>query len=194
MKLSLILLLVFSCSSWAKEYSRGNQACTDLSEYFFKEDSENIYNQYMHASCLVIKGQDALGMARIYHLADHNSHIPSSFFIGDYLSTDGKFNDQVTDTNIDEALKYYFRTLALIDLHPNYPGEEFNFYESEFQAELVSALHISNLYLNKYIVGIYSETCKRAIQYGYQESCPILSEEYQHITLDSLNQSLKYTQ
>ncbi len=197
MKLIVVVLsLLLAGSGWAgaKEYRRGNQICTDLSEDFFKEDSENIYNQYAHAGCLVIKGQDAAGMPMIYHLADHESHIPSSFFIADYLRSDGQFNEQVTDTNIDEALKYFFRTLALIDLHPYYPGEEFNFYESEFQAELVSFSEIPNLYLNKYIIGIYSETCERAIQHGYQESCPILSEEDQRTTLDSLNQALRFAQ
>ena len=197
MKLIVVVLsLLLASSGWAgaKEYRRGSRVCTDLSEVFFKEDSENLYNQYAHASCLVIKGQDALGMPMIYHLADHESHIPSSFFIAEYLSTDGQFNEQVTDTNIDETLKYYFRTLALIDLYPYYPGEEFIFYESEFQAEVVSFISLLNLYLQKYINGTHGETCERAIQHGYQESCPIYSEEDQRTTLDSLNQALRFAQ
>jgi len=197
MKLIVVVLsLLLASSGWAlaEKYTRGNQTCSDLSEDFFKEDSEDLYNQYMHASCLVIKGQDAAGMPMLYHLADHESHMPSSFFIGKYLSSDGQFSEQMTDTNTDEALKYYFRTLALIDLYPYYPGEEFNFYESEFQAELVSFFNIPNLYFNKYAIGIYSETCERAIQHGYQESCPILSEEDQRTTLDSLNQALRFSQ
>ena len=197
MKLIVVVLsLLLASSGWAgaEEYSRGDQACTDLSEEFFKEDSESISNQYGHASCLVIKGQDALGMPMIYHLADHESHIPSSYFIAEYLSTDGQFNEQITDTNIDEALKYYFRTLALIDLYPYYPGEEFDFYEYEFQAELDSVFNIPSLHLNKYIIGIQSETCKRAIQHGYQVSCPTDSEEYQRTKLDSLHQALRFAQ
>ena len=196
MKLIVVVLsLLLASSGWAgeKEYRRGSRVCTDLSEVFFKEDSENLYNQYAHASCLVIKGQDALGMPMIYHLADHESHIPSSYFIGRYLHSDGQFNEHTTRTNIDETLKYYFRTLALIDLHPNY-GIEFNLYEAIFQVELYSVLYIPDLYLFKYAIGIESETCEKAIQHGYQESCPILSEEYQRTTLDNLNQALRFAQ
>ncbi len=194
--IAVVLSLLLAGSGWAgaKEYRRGTEVCTDLSEEFFKEDSENLFNQYAHASCLVIKGQDALGMPMLYHLADHESHIPSSFFIADYLSTDGQFNDKLTTTNIDEALKYYFRTLALIDLYPYYPGEEFDFYEIEFQAELYSVLSIPLLYLNKYEKGIRGDNCKRLIQNGYQKSCPIFAEEYQRTTLDSLNQALRFAQ
>jgi len=197
MKLIVVVLsLLLASSGWAlaEKYIRGDKACTDLSEDFFKKDSESISNQYGHASCLVIKGQDALGMPMIYHLADHESHIPSSFFIGEYLSSDGQFEDIDTDTNMDEALKYYFRTLALIDLYPYYPGEEFDFYEFEFQAELVSVFAIPILYLRKYSTGYRGDTCERAIQHGYQGSCTIYSEEYQRTTLDSLNQALRFAQ
>jgi len=197
MKLIVVVLsLLLAGSGWAgaKEYRRGTVVCTDLSEEFFKEDSENLYNQYAHASCLVIKGQDDTGMPMLYHLADHESHIPSSYFIARYLKTDGELDKQLTNTNTDEALKYYFRTLALIDLYPYYPGEELNRYEIEFQAELYSVENIPILYLNKYEIGIRDDTCERFIQNGYQGSCPIYSEEYQHTTLDSLNQAMRFAQ
>ncbi|MCY4307993.1 MAG: hypothetical protein OXC57_06935, partial [Rhodobacteraceae bacterium] len=87
-----------------------------------------------------------------------------------------------------------FRTLALIDLYPYYPGEEFNFYEFSFQAELSSVFAIPAIYLGKYQKGIKGDTCERAIQHGYQGSCTIYLEEYQHTTLDSLNQALRFAQ
>ena len=195
MKLSLILLLLFASSSWANGYKRGNQVCSDYqyAEEVFKQDSEDISNQYMYASCLVIKGQDATGLARLYHLADHNSDIRSSQFLGNYFSSDGQFTNHLTKTTIEEALKYYFRTLALMDLYPNYPGEDFIFYELEFQAELNSSYLIPVLYLEKYLLGSQSDSCKRAIQYGYQGECPTYEAyDYEFTTIDSLNEALRY--
>ena len=192
MKLSLILLLVFSCSSWANEYRRGNQVCTDLSEKYYKEDSEDISNQYMHASCLVIKGQDAAGLPRIYHLSDHNSHIPASLFLGNYLGSDGQFNTYLTETKIDEAIKYYFRTLALIDLNPGYPRRmDLDIFEYDFQAELKSAYQLPILYLHKYRLGVMNDSCIKALQYGYKGECPT-HHGYESTTRHSLNEALIY--
>ncbi len=193
----IVSLLVFSWAGYANgendnEYRRGNRACTDFSEQAYKEDPEDLFHQFMQASCLVIKGQDEQGLPTIYHLSDHNSHIPASLFLGNYLSSDGTFTATLTETNIDEALKYYYRTLALIDLSPNYPHyEDLHHYEYDVQAELKSLLQIPTLFAQKYRIGIMNDSCLKAVAHGYTGDCPT-HHGYESLTVSSLEELLRY--
>ena len=190
--LILLLFVVLPCSAWAeKKYKRGNHSCSDLSEEYYRQDPDDLYRRYMYASCLVIKGQDNQGLPELYTLADHHDSIQASYFLADYLGSDGQLNTYLTETNIEEALKYFFRTLALIDLSPYYPGEEYSIYELNFQAELGSTYYIPLLYVQKYMVGIMNDSCKRAIAHGYKEECPT-HHGYDTTTMDSLKKAIQY--
>ncbi len=190
--LGLLLLAVLPGSAWAELYERGNRVCTDFSEAEYRRDPDSISNRSMYASCLVIQGKDNEGLPELYTLADDHNYIPANYFIGKYLSSDGKFDSSLTRTNIDEALKYFFRTLALIDLYPNYPaGEDFHIYESVFQAELGSWIELPLLYLEKYKLGVFTDYCKRAIPHGFKKRCPIY-QDLEYTTIDSLKKIRQY--
>ena len=189
--LGLLLLAVLPGSAWAELYERGDQACTDFSEEAYRSDPDDLYNRSAYASCLVIKGKDNEGLPELYTLADDHNDIPASYFIANYLRTNGKLDGTLTKTNIDEALTYFFRTLALIDLKPHYPGEEFRLYESVFQAGLGSWVELPILYLEKYKLGVGTDYCKRAIAHGYKENCPIY-QDLEYTTMDSLKKIRQY--
>ena len=60
-RLALVLVLLgltFPAGGEGAEYKRGNKSCTDKSEEYYRLDSEDPDNQYLYASCLVIKGND----------------------------------------------------------------------------------------------------------------------------------------
>ena len=192
--LILLLFVVLPCSAWANNYKRGNQVCSDFAfaEEYYRRDPDDLYNRYMYATCLVIKGEDNQGLPKLYTQADHHDSIQASLFLADYLSSDGKFDGYMTDVNLEEALHYYFRTLALIDLFPNYPGEDLYSYEIGFQSELRSSYRIPLMYIEKYNYGILNDSCKRAIAHGYKKECPT-HHGYDTTTMDSLKKVIQYT-
>ena len=192
MKFSLILLLIFSYSSWA-EYRRGDRVCTDKSEEYYRQDSENLENQHLYASCLVIKGQDAQGLAMLYPLADHKSLVTSNFFIADYLETDGRFENTLTISQLNEAIKYHLRTLAIINSIPTYPEPDYWAYERLNQMELKSTYVVPVMYLEKYESGAIGDYCNHAIQSGFEKAddCPTFPE-YNSYMLDNLNKVVRY--
>ena len=189
--LILLLFVVLPGSAWAEKYKRGHWVCSNLSEEYYRQDPDDLYTRSLYASCLVIKGEDNQGLPKLYTLADQHDHIPSSFFLANYLVSDGKLSAYLTQTNIEEALKYFFRTLALIDLSPNYPGEDLDLYELDVQAELKSTFFIPMLYFQKYLVGIMNDSCKRAIPHGYKKECPT-HQGYDTTTMDSLKKVIQY--
>ena len=156
MRWSLILLLFVSVLSHAEKYKRGIHVCTDYSEDKFKQDSTDLENQFLHASCLVIKGRDSEGLPMLYTLTEQHSYLLANYFLADYLATDGRFNHPFTDIKIDEALKYYMQTQATIKLMPQYPSP-YEFAEANNQIELRSIYKVPYLYLVKYETGPYKE-------------------------------------
>ena len=191
--LILLLLVVLPCSAWAQMIKRGNHSCSDFAEgeRMYRQDPDDLDKHSMYASCLVIKGEDNKGLPELYTLADHHDSIPASYFLAAYLGSDGQLDGYLTQTKIEEALHYFFRTLALIDLFPNYPGEEYDLYELTFQAELRSSYYIPLLYAEKYKIGIMNDSCKRAIAHGYKEECPT-HHGYDSTTMDSLKKAIQY--
>ena len=193
MKLSLILLVLFSFSSWA-EYKRGNQACSRDFEERYKPDSEDLGDQYVYAACTVVKGEDSKGLPLLYLLADHKNMVTSSFFLADYLKTDGRFTNFITEMKIDEAIHYHLRTQALIDLIPTYPEPDYWAYEGHEQMELHSRYSVPILYLWKYSLGAFGDYYEHLFQSpSYQgdrsrETYP----KYNTLMRDSLNKLLRY--
>ena len=189
MKLSFILLLFFSLSSWAEIYTRGLESCDfSVAENYYKQDSEDLSHQVLYAICLVIKGEDTQGVPMLYHLADHKSSVKANFFLADYLSTDGRFRNPTTKTNLDEAINYYFRTQAIIALIPNYPEPDYFFQEKNYQMELNSSYSVPRLYLAKYQLGAAGDYMKHLLQSpSYQGDLKDTFPKYNTFMRDSLN-------
>ncbi|MDE0092667.1 MAG: hypothetical protein OXN83_05240 [Oligoflexia bacterium] len=193
MKSCLVLLLLFSLSSWA-QYERGSRVCTDKSEEYYKQDSEDIGNQYLYAACLVIKGEDAKGLAMLYHLSDHQSSVTASFFLADYLETDGRFMAPSSEKNLDEAIGYYLRTQAIIALIPSYPEPDYFFHEKNHQMELKAVYRVPFLYLRKYGTGIIGDYRRHLLQspnYTGSREKETYSQ-YNSYMLDSLSKVARY--
>ena len=185
--------MIFSLSSWA-EYKRGNQDCSSDFEEKFDPNSEDLGDQYVYAACTVIKGQDAKGLAILYHLADHKSLVTASFFIAHYLETDGRFENFLTEVQINETLQYYLRTQAIINSIPDYPYPDYWAYEGLIQIELKSIYAVPSIYLSKYEIGAIGDYRRHLLQSpSYQgdrdkETYP----KYNSYTLDSLNNMAHY--
>ena len=196
MKLSLILLLFFSFSSWAIE-RRGEQGC-DFSEAkkFYEQDSEDLGNQVLYATCLVIKGEDANGLARLYHLADNKSSVSASFFLAEYLETDGRFRNPTTRNKLNEAIQYYLHTQAIIALIPNYPEPDYFFHERNYQIQLNSIFRVPNLYLWKYELGANGDYRKHLLQSpSYQgDQNTNTYPKYNTLMWDSLNKMILHAE
>ena len=194
MKLSLILLLLFSVSGWA-EYKRGYRVCSSDFEEKYKPNSEDLGDQYIYASCLVIKGEDSKGLPLLYLLADHKSLVTANFFLAYYWETDGKFITYLTKDNIDEAIKYHLQTQAIIALIPTYPEPDYWAYERHNQMELNSVYVVPIIYLSKYELGIIGDYSKHLLLSPSYQGDPNEEEtypEYNPYMLDSLNKVVRY--
>lgn len=61
--------------------ARGNQSCDfEWAKAYYEQDSEDISNQSLYGSCLVIKGEDDKGLPILHYLADFKDDPVSSFF------------------------------------------------------------------------------------------------------------------
>ena len=196
MKLSLILVLFFSFSSWAKTDRRGERGCNfSKAKKTYEQDSKDLGNQYTYAACLVIKGEDINGLARLYHLADYQSSVSASFFLAEYLGTDGRFRSPATEKNLDEAIQYYLHTQAIIALIPNYPEPDYFFHERNYQIELYSVFYPSELYLWKYRLGTLGDYTKHLLQSpSYQGNRTKTHPKYNTLMRDSLNKAVYHAE
>ena len=185
-------ILFFSFSALAETYHRGNQSCDfSIAKDYYKQDSENLRHQTLYASCLIIKGEDAQGLSMLYPLADFKSQVNASFFLAEYLSTEGKFTAHVSNKDINEAIKYYFHTLALIALIPTYPEPDYWADEKHYQMELNSVFRVSELYLWKYKLGAIGDYYTRSSyeEERNKETYP----QYNDLMKDSLDKALQHS-
>ncbi len=152
--------------------------------------------QYVYAACLVIKGEDANGLARLYHLADYKSSVSASFFLAEYLETDGRFRNPITKKKLDEAIHYYLHTQAIIDLIPNYPEPDYFFHERNYQMELKSVYNVASLYLWKYELGARGDYLKHLLQSpSYQgDHSENTYSKYNALMWDSLNKAAHHAE
>lgn len=192
---AVLVVLLLSFSGWANKYQRGDHSCDfSYAEREYRRDSEDLANQYFYGECLVVKGEDARGLALLYQLADHKSHVMASYFIAEYLETDGRFDNSFTEDQLDESIGYYLRTQALIALIPDYPEPDYFFHERYFQMELESTRNVLVLYLSKYDLGAVGDYRERLLQSpSYQGDREISTyPKYNSATMDSLNKLAHY--
>ena len=191
---ALAVVLVLPFSSSAEVYERGNHACdVSMAEEDYRQDPEHLGTQVMYAICLVIKGDDATGLPELYRLADYQNSVTASFFLAEYLETDGRFTSPPSYEHLDEAIKYYYRTQVLIDHIPAYPEPDYFFHERIEQMHLQSVYSPVKLYINKYDAGILGDYRRHLYQspsnQGDREG--ELWPQYSTLTRDSLNNALR---
>jgi len=123
----------------------------------YKQDPDDLGNRVAYAFCLIVRNRgddEARGLSELYHLADHESSSTASFYLADYLETDGEFGSRPnTRKNLDQAIRRYLRALAIIDLIPDYPFPDYIFHEAGSQIHLYSFKRVPYLYLEKYKFG-----------------------------------------
>lgn len=194
---ALAVVLFFPFASSAEIHERGDRSCdVSRAEEKYLQDPDDVGNQVVYASCLVIKGDDASGVPELYRLADHQNSVTASFFLADYLETDGTFTAPPSYKHLDEAIRYYYRTLVLIDHIPGYPEPDYFFHEKSRQMHLHSAYRIVKLHLNKYEAGILGDYRRHLYQSpSYQgDRDKDTYPDYNNVTLDSLNKALQHAE
>lgn len=174
---------------------RGNQSCDfSVAEDYYRQDPDDLGNQVLYATCLVIQGKDSEGIPMLYHLADHNSSVTANFFLADYLETDGRFANPATDRNLIPAIHYYLRTQAIIALIPGYPEPDYFFHERNYQMHLKSIHTVPFLYLQKYKMGILGDYLMHIFaspNYDGDTSRETYPE-YNQLMYDSLDKLIRY--
>ena len=192
----LTMLLFAAATGWAETFTRGMKSCDfSVAENYYQQDPNDLSNQVLYAVCLVIKGDDAKGVPMLYHLADQKSSVKANFFLADYLKTDGRFANLLTTKTLDEAINYFYRTLAIIDLIPTYPEPDYFFQEKNYQMHLNSLYNVPRLYLVKYELGAIGDYGVHLMQWpGYEGESKDTFPKYNTFMRDSLNQGLQQAQ
>ena len=192
----LAILLSATATGWTETDKRGAESCDfSVAENYYQQDPNDLSNQVLYAVCLVIKGDDAKGVPMLYHLADQKSSVKANYFLAEYLSTDGRFANPSTKKTLDEAINYYYRTLAIIDLIPTYPEPDYFFQEKNYQMHLNSAYSVPRLYLAKYQLGAAGDYMAHLMQWpGYEGESKDTFPKYNRFMRDSLNQGLQQAQ
>ena len=192
----LAMLLAAAGTGWAETFTRGMQSCDfSVAEKYYQQDPNDLSYQDLYATCLIIKGDDANGLPMLYHLADQKSSVTANFFLADYLSTDGRFANPSTKKTLDEAINYYYRTLAIIDLIPTYPEPDYFFHEKNHQMHLNSTYRVPRLYLARYQLGAAGDYGAHLMQWpGYEGESKDTFPKYNTFMRDSLNQGLQQAQ
>ena len=191
--LCLIMLLSVTATGWTETYTRGMQSCDfEVAEAYYRQDPENLRDQVLYATCLIIKGDDSTGLPMLYYLADQTDSVTANFFLADYLETDGRFRNPITYTNVDEAINYYYRTQAIISLIPTYPEPDYFFQEKNRQMHLHSSYRVPRLYLVRYKLGAAGDYMAHLLQDpDYDGDRKDTFPKYNGFMRDSLNQGLR---
>ena len=176
-----------------EKYKRGEYVCTDESEIGFKNNPQDLDEQYFHFSCEVVKGNDNIGLPELYRLADDRNHLLASDFLAHYLQTDGELDDSWEGIAVNEAIKYHMKTQDIIRLIPNYPPDLYKSIEYNEQIELDSVYKLAHLYLLRYqlgVIGDYHVTLLNSPNYegGDLDTYPM----YNTLMHDSLDNVVRY--
>ena len=200
-KLIIILFLLVPFLSTAqdtaneKKYERGRFGCTDENERDYRDNPQDLDEQYYHYSCEVIKGDDSF-LSKIDNLAYHHSHLLANDFLANYYQTDGALDDSfIPVKTLDKAISYRMQTQVIIGLITNYPySTPYKLIEFDDQIELDSAYKLAHMYLLKYNMGIFGDFNVALINSpSYNEGSDLETyPEYNTSMYDSLENVVKY--
>ena len=169
-KFFLILGVSLMCwSSFGTVYKVGNQRCPNFEEaehkYYNKEDYYDHEEDYIrlalvYAMCLVIKGEQtnnendvSRGMEILHYHADQQANVVANFMIGEYHFTGGTFKE-LDNKNLDIAVNYFSRTLAIIKTFNNYPTPFYAPWEKYHGMEMFSYYQIAQSYIDMFYFGV----------------------------------------
>ena len=206
--LSAIAFFVFATSpSFGTVYRTGNLGCGDF------EDTERQYKEQLndpdsyvsltlvYALCLLAKGevtnnQDDIsrGMLILHGLADQHSNIVANFWIAEYHSTGGSFNTNIADRNLDLAVDYYSRTLAIIKTYNSYPPLIYSMWEKTTNIEMKAYYMLPLIYLAMFYRGIYGDYSVRLLNSPSYEGDRDLEAypEYRHNIMGYINLAIEH--
>ena len=167
--LLIVLLLGLSLicfSSFGTIYRSGGFGCGDF------EDTERQYMEQLHdpdpyvsvtlvyALCLLLKGEVtnnqenvSKGMLILHGLADQHSNIVANYWIAEYYFLGGDFVS-IDDRNLDLAVKYYSRTLAIIKTYNSYPPLKYIMWEETDNIEMEAYYMLPLVYLTMFYSGV----------------------------------------
>ena len=162
----LLVLSLISFSSFGTRYRSGSFGCANF------EEEEKAYMEQLHdpnpyvsvslvyALCLLLKGevtknQDDVskGMLILHGLADQHSNIVANYWIAEYYFLGGDFVS-IDDRNLDLAVKYYSRTLAIIKTYNSYPPLKYIMWEETNNIEMEAYYMLPLVYLTMFYKGV----------------------------------------
>ena len=175
--LSAIAFFVFATSpGFGESYRSGTYGCVDF------EDTERQYKERLndpdpyvsvtlvYALCLLLKGevtnnQDDVskGMLILHGLADQHSNIVANYWIAEYHSTGGDFKTKIADRNLDLAVNYYSRTLAIIKTYNSYSPLIYSMWEKNHNIEMKTYYFLPLIYLAMFYNGVYGDYSVRLL-------------------------------
>ena len=195
----LLALFLCCCSSslgFADSYSRGNYTCESFkdAEFSHKYDPDNIHIQMWYAKCLILKGDDAKGLAMLNHIVDRHNQVNAAYTLADHIKTGGKFRG-LDEEKVDEAISASQRVLFLIDLDPHYPYNGNEIYEWDFQMELWSQYMVTLLYFKKFqfgALGTHNKYLAQSPSYEGDKSALDRYPQYESYTVDTLQKMQRF--
>ena len=189
-----LFVLAHAAPGEATEYKRGNWVCEDFedSERFYKNHPDNVAYQVGYGVCLVIKGEDAEGMALLHHAADRYNDIGAAFFIAEYINYGSDLELPTDDRAIDEAIEAFYRVLFFIDLEPSYP-RDYRVSEYDLQMELYAHYQVTILYMEKFALGSIGLYARHLVSSPSYEGDRDISTypAYSPYTRDSLKKTIE---
>ena len=201
-KFFLIWGLSLMCfSGFATSYIAGNEGCANFeAEEKAYYEEENIHVTLVYAICLLVKGEATnnpsdvtKGMAILHELSDQQSNVPASYFIAEFHLTGGTF-DTVSYKNLDIALNYFFRTLAIIDTFHNYPPSVYTVWEEKNNMEMLSHYKIPFIYLDMFYFGVAGDYILRILNSPSYEGTRDLETypKYNKNIMSNINSAIDY--
>ena len=206
--LSAIAFFVFVTSpGFGTVYRSGAYGCGDF------EAEEKAYMEQLndpdpyvsvtlvYALCLLLKGevtnnQDDVskGMLILHGLADQHSNIVANYWIAEYHSSGGSFNTNIADRNLDLAVDYYSRTLAIIKTYNSYPPLIYSMWEKNHNIEMKTYHFLPLVYLAMFYRGVYGDYSVRLLNSPSYEGGRDLETypEYRHNIMGYINLAIEH--
>ncbi len=191
---AVLFIFVVPNASKAEQIKRGYRVCSENFSDNWSADAPSLNSRFIWGTCTVISGDDENGLEVLYDLANQHSHVSATFVIADYLGTDGRFALPRTEANINDAIEFYSRTVALIKSMSDYPGPDLGAYERNSQFELRSYSRIPLFYLKRYVLGVSGDAYRhlyRSPSYEGEKSEKTYPQ-YRDVTEDSLNKLIEH--
>ena len=133
-------------------------------------------------------------MLILHGLADQHSNIVANYWIAEYHSSGGSFNTNIADRNLDLAVDYYSRTLAIIKTYNSYPPLEYFMWEKNHNIEMKTYYFLPLIYLAMFYKGVTGDYHVRLLNSPSYEGDPDLEAypEYRHNIMGYINLAIEH--